>query len=89
MDSRLKTEVVDLTHSQHSIRAVDFIFQTPIFTAPMFTNFSKIPKPTAARILSLLRDEKLLIPIREGKGRRAGVYVFRELVNIAEGKNVF
>jgi Fic family protein len=87
--NRLKTEIVDLTHSQHSIRAVDFIFESPIFTAPMFTNFSKIPKPTAARILSLLRREKLLFPIREGKGRRAGVYVFRDLVNIAEGKKVF
>jgi Fic family protein len=87
--NRLKTEVVDLTHSQHSIRAVDFIFESPIFTAPMFTNYSKIPKPTAARILALLRREKLLIPIREGKGRRAGVYVFRDLVNIAEGKKVF
>jgi Fic family protein len=86
---RLKSEVADLTHSQHFIRAVDFIFETPIFTAPLFTNHSKIPKPTAARILGLLREEKLLIPIREGKGRRAGVYVFRELVNIAEGKNVF
>jgi Fic family protein len=39
--NRLKTEVVDLTHSQHSIRAVDFIFESPIFTAPMFTNHSK------------------------------------------------
>lgn len=87
--NRLKTDMVDLTHSQHSIRAVDFIFETPIFTAPLFTNYSKIPKPTAARILGLLREKKLLIPIREGKGRRAGVYVFRELVNIAEGKDVF
>jgi len=86
---RLKTEVVDLTHSQHAIRAVDFIFESPIFTAPTFTNYSKIPKPTAARILSLLREKKLLIPLRHGKGRRAGIYVFRELVNIAEGKNVF
>jgi Fic family protein len=87
--NRLKTEVADLTHSQHSIRAVDFIFQTPIFTAPLFTNYSRIPKATAARILGLLRDKQLLIPVREGKGRRAGVYVFRELINIAEGKAVF
>lgn len=87
--NRLKNDVTDLTHSQHSIRAVDFIFQTPIFTAPMFTNFSQIPKPTAARILSLLREKQLLISLREGKGRRAGVYAFRELLNLAEGKDVF
>jgi Fic family protein len=87
--NRLKNEVADLTHSQHSIRAVDFIFQTPIFTAPLFTNHSKIPKPTAARILNLFREKGLLMAVREGKGRRAGIYAFRELLNIAEGKEVF
>lgn len=86
---RVKTQVVKLTHSQHAIRAVDFLFETPIFTAPLFTNFSNIPKPTASRILGILRDQGLLAPIREGKGRRAGIYVFRELINIAEGKDVF
>jgi hypothetical protein len=87
--NRLKTEVADLTHSQHSIRALDFLFETPIFTAPAFTNHSQIPKPTAARILGLLREKDLLITVREGKGRRAGVYAFRDLLNIAEGKDVF
>lgn len=86
---RVKTQVVDLTHSQHSIRAVDFIFQSPIFPAPLFTNHSEIPKPTANRILTLLRDEGLLLTIQEGKGRRPGIYVFRELLNIAEGSEVF
>lgn len=86
---RLKTDVVKLTHSQHSIRAVDFIFQSPIFTAPLFTNHSDIPKPTAARILALLREKEVLLTLREGKGRRAGIYAFRELLNIAEGQDVF
>ena len=86
---RLKTKMIDLTHSQHSIRAVDFIFQTPIFTAPTFTHYSEIPKPTANRILTLLRDEGLLRTIQEGRGRRPGIYAFRELLNIAEGNDVF
>jgi Fic family protein len=86
---RVKTQVADLTHSQHSIRAVDFIFQSPIFSAPLFTNHSGIPKPTASRILTLLRDEGLLLTIQEGKGRRPGFYAFQELLNIAEGDDVF
>jgi len=86
---RVKTRVVDLTHSQHSIRAVDFIFQTPIFTAPIFTQHSDIPKPTANRILTLLRDEGLLHTMQEGRGRRPGLYAFWELLNIAEGTEVF
>ena len=87
--NRLKNEMADLTRSQHSIRATDFLFENPIFSAPMFTNYSRIPKPTAARILGLLRQKGILFPIRHGKGRRAGVYVFRELLNLAEGKELF
>lgn len=86
---RLKKDVVEMSHSQHSIRAVDFIFQSPIFTAPHFTANSLIPKPTAARILALLRRRGVLVTLREGRGRRAGIYAFRELLNVAEGKDVF
>jgi Fic family protein len=86
---RVKTQMADLTHSQHSIRAVDFIFQTPIFATPAFTKHSHIPKPTASRILNLLRDAGILLTLLEGRGRRPGFYAFRELLNIAEGKEVF
>lgn len=83
---QVKTRVVDLTHSQHAIRAVDFLFQSPIFKAPDFTEKSEIPKPTAARILAMLREDGLLHALREGKGRRSGIYAFRELLNVAEGR---
>ena len=86
---KLKAQVVDLTHSQHSIRAVDFLFQTPIFTAPTFSRLSEIPKPTANRILTLLREEGILITVREGSGRTPSVLAFPELLNIAEGDKVF
>ncbi len=86
---RVKTQVADLTHSQHAIRAVDFLFQHPIFSAPHFTQHSDIPRPTAARILGVLREGQLLHTLREGKGRRHGIFIFRELINIAEGEVVF
>lgn len=85
----IKTQVTDLTHSQHAIRAVDFLFQSPIFSAPMFINHADIPKPTANRILSLLREAGILVTLEEGRGRRAGIYAFRELLNVAEGREVF
>ena len=87
--NQLKTYVADLTRSQHAIRAVNFIFGNPIFTAPQFAQFSTIPRPTAARILGLLREKSLLVTLRPGKGRRSGVYAFRDLLNIAEGEEVF
>lgn len=85
---QVKNQVVEETHSQHSIRAVDFLFQQPVFAAPVFTEHSEIPKPTAARILSALREAGLLHTIREGKGRRYGIYAFRDLLNIAEGRKI-
>jgi Fic family protein len=86
---RLKAECVRLTHSQHAVRAIDFIFEIPIFVAPFFIQHSQIPKPTATRILTILRENGILFPVREGRGRRAGIFAFRELLNIAEGKSVF
>jgi len=86
---RVKNQVADITHSQHSIRVVDFMFQAPIFSAPLFINHSEIPKPTASRILKVLKDAEILRSIQHGKGRRPGIYAFRELLNIAEGNDVF
>lgn len=86
---RVKTQVADLTRSQHSIKAVDFLFQSPIFPSPIFTNYSGIPSKTASRILVILREKGLLRTVREGKGRRLGIYAFGELLNIAEGRDVF
>lgn len=87
--SRMKKQMVALTHSRHSIRATDFLFETPIFKAPDFIKRSAIPKPSATRILTLLRNERILHSMRQGRGRRAGIFAFRELLNIVEGRKVF
>lgn len=83
---RIKLRTVEITHSQHSIRAVDFLFRTPIFAGPFFTNFSGIPRPTAGRILARLRDEQIVQLIRKGRGRSPGIFAFRQLIDIAEGR---
>jgi len=84
---RVKNQIVELTHSQHAIRTVDFLFQTPIFASTHFVDSSGIPRPTALRILSLLRESGLLKTLREGKGRRFGVYAFSALLDVAEGRS--
>ena len=48
-----------------------------------------IPRPTATRILRVVRDQGLLRDIRPASGRRAAVVAFVELLNIAEGRNAF
>ena len=85
--SMLKT-VAGLTHSQYSGLAVDFLFSFPVFASSHFVNDSGIPRPTALRILGALRDAGLLGVVREGAGRRPGVFAFSPLLNIAEGRDV-
>jgi Fic family protein len=84
-----KKQVVELTHSQYAIHSLDFIFGNPIFKSSLFVGQPAIPDPTAKRILAALRDSGMLKTLREGKGRMSAIYAFSELLNIAEGKNVF
>ena len=78
--------LVELTHSQHAIRALDFIFQFPTFTGPAFEDRSQIPTPTARRILRVLRDEGILVTLRESAGRSPAVFSFKQLLRRAEGQ---
>jgi len=83
-----KNQIVELSHSQYSIHALDFIFSRPIFKSSDFTGINEIPTPTAKRILAILRDNGIFTILRESGGRRAAIYAFSELINIAEGQDV-
>ena len=83
-----KEKVVEVTHSQHAIHALDFIFSHPIFVASHFTGNGVIPKPTAIRILTILRNNDIITTLREASGRRPASYIFPELINIAEGTQI-
>jgi len=85
---RMPQVVANLTHSQFSSLAVDFIFAHPIFSSTNFIKAAKIPKPSAMRFLSAFKEKGVLRVIREAAGRRSAIYAFSELINIAEGKNV-
>jgi Fic family protein len=83
-----KEQVVDLTHSQYAIHALDYLFSRPIFVASHFTGMESIPKPTAIRILTILRENGIIKILRESSGRRPASYIFPELINIAEGTQI-
>jgi Fic family protein len=84
-----KADFVEWTHSQHAIKALDFIFMRPIFSAAAFAGESNIPKSTAIRILKILRDQDIFSTLREAKGQQGAVYAHRALLNISEGRDVF
>ena len=85
----MKRQLPELTRSQHAIRALDWIFEKPIFKSTDFIAASGIPAPTARRFLRVLGTGGILRVLTPGQGRRAGVLAFSALLNIAEGKDVF
>lgn len=89
LHAKLRDWIVDATHSQYGVRALDWMFMRPIFRPPDFIKDAQIPAPTARRIVSVLRENGMLREIRPSSGRRAATLVFSQLVNIAEGKEAF
>ena len=71
------------------MRALDFLFDRPVFRSSDFVAHSGVPQPSAKRILKVLRDEGLLRVVREAAGRRTAILFFPELLNIAEGQEAF
>ncbi|TAN42560.1 MAG: Fic family protein [Nitrospirae bacterium] len=81
---RMKTEVARLTHSQYSIQTLDCLFDRPIFKSTDFPQRSKIPRASAMRIINSLKDNNILVALKPGRGRRAGIFMFKELIDIVE-----
>ena len=84
-----RLRAADATKSPHCVRAVDFIFHSPIFRIPLLARKTGIPEATARRVVSVLTELKVLDILRPSSGRRPAVYYFPELIDAAEGKNIF
>ncbi|NQT16145.1 MAG: Fic family protein [Planctomycetes bacterium] len=81
--------MVQATHSQYAIVALDFLFSQPVFSSSHFVTAANIPAATARRILKLASEGGLLQILRPARGRRSAIFVFPELLNAAEGRDVF
>jgi len=85
----MKQRIAELTRSQYAIAVLDALFDRPIFQSADFVQRSGIPKQSALPFLRTLRDAEILQVLREASGRRSAVFAFRELLNCAEGREVF
>jgi Fic family protein len=86
---RMQRQVADLTRSPYASRAVQSLFVRPVFSTAQFVENSGIPKKSVTRFLRLLEEAGLLRLVLEAAGSRPAIYVFRELLNLAEGKALF
>jgi Fic family protein len=80
--NRMKERVAELTRSQFAIRALDVLFDHPIFSTPQFVARSGVPKGSAVRILGTLAKGDILRVIRPGLKRRPAIFAFPELIEI-------
>ncbi len=62
----------------------DWLFSRPIFRGIDFINETEVPRPTAQRIIKLLKDQGILQELRPAKGRQSAILVFPKLIRIAE-----
>lgn len=84
----MKQKVVEATRSQYALATLDALFARPIFKPGDFIEQSKIPKRTAATILSQLEKKGIIKEIRKAVGRRSAAYGFIELIDITEGNRL-
>ena len=78
-----------MIRSLYVVQALDWIFRYPVFSSSSFVNEAGIPAPTSRRVLGALRESNILKVLEQGSGRRPAIFVFPDLPNAAEGKEVF
>lgn len=86
---KMKSRFMALARSRHGIKALDFVFQRPIFRSSDFVALSGILGATALRICRLLKRSDVLVEIRPKRGRSTAILGFPALLDIAEGREVF
>ncbi|MGA3114581.1 MAG: Fic/DOC family N-terminal domain-containing protein [Syntrophobacteraceae bacterium] len=82
--NHMKQLVPEITRSQYAVKVIDSMFSQPIFLSTDFMKVSNIPRDSALRMLSALKEAKVINSLREAKGRRASLWVFPELLRITE-----
>ena len=88
--AKLKPQFMEATRSQFAVPALDAFFMKPMISSIDFAKRSGIPnRVTSNNILKTLTDLGLIQVFRVGAGRTPHVYMLSDLLNIAEGRDVF
>ena len=80
--AKIRTLMPNLTNSQFAAQATDALFAAPILTVSSFMRRSGIPYGSAFRMINILRENRILDDLVKAQGRRAGRYIFKELLKL-------
>jgi len=87
---KLKPQFIKKTHSQFAIPLLDAFFEKPILDSKTALKLAQIPnRITGNALLKKLENQKLIVLLKPGQGRKPNIYVLLDLINIIEGKKVF
>ena len=85
-----RRRVVEITHSQFAMGAVDAFFSQPVISGSKFAQAAGFAnRVTANNMLRQLKAGNVIVRIREGAGRQPAIYALPALINIAEGRPIF
>ena len=88
--NELKPKFLDITRSQYAVPALDTFFRRPIISSTDFAELSGMKtRVTANGMLNTLEKEHVIQIFKQGSGRNPNVYMLKQLLNIAEGREVF
>ncbi len=76
---QLKNRIEDLTHSQYTLRVLDFLFKMPVFRLGDFVSLTKIPRNSAPGLLTKLVKGNVLSQV-VSRGRTGNLYTFTSLM---------
>ncbi len=83
--SELKTQFLQITHSQYAVPLLDLIFSTPVFQPGQIRWPAASPsQPTLTGMLNALHKASVLTMVREGAGRRSYIWALTPLIELAE-----
>jgi Fic family protein len=83
-------KIIEITHSQYSMATVDAFFKQPILSGTAFAKSAGFNnRVTANNMLKQLEAENVIKRIKDGSGRTPAVYALPELINLAEGRQIF
>ncbi|HWW05711.1 Fic family protein [Collimonas sp.] len=88
--NKLKPQFIEATRSQFAVPALDAFFRKPIINSTDFAKRAGIANRfTSNAILKTLTDLDLIQVFRAGAGRNPHIYMVSDLLNIAEGRDIF
>jgi len=77
--NQLKEDIIDIPTPKNSIKVLDFLFSTPIFSAKLFIEKTNIEKRNVYRIIDFLVDKEIIFPDDKERNK---TYYFDKLLKI-------